>query len=151
MGDTLVSGLDPYYVSVEPRSGTPGMLGFVVWGADNVNDQVEAPVPLGAWTHVAAVLEMNNCARRIGRMTLYTNAVVAAETNTPVRPLSALDQYFQPVIGIGNHSSQPVRFNYHFRGLVDELSVYARALSASEIRSICNAGSAGKSALRTRQ
>ncbi len=56
-------GLDPYYVSVEPRAGTPGMLGSVVWGADNVNDRVDAPVPLGAWTHVAAVLEVNNCAR----------------------------------------------------------------------------------------
>ncbi len=81
-----------------------------------------------------------------GHMTRYTNAVVAAETNTTVRPLSALDQDFQPGIGIGNHSSQPGPFNYPFRGLLDELSVYDRALSASEIQGIYGAGSAGKSA-----
>jgi Concanavalin A-like lectin/glucanases superfamily len=74
----------------------------------------------------------------------YTNAVVAAETSTTVRPLSALDPDFQPGLGIGNHSSQPGPFNYPFRGLIDELSVYNRALSPTEIQAIYGAGSAGK-------
>ena len=145
------SGLDPYYVSVEPRAGTSGMLGFVVWGADNTNAWVNAPMPLVAWTHVAAVLEVNNCAGGTDRMRLYTNAVVAAETNTTVRPLGALDPDFQPGVGIGNHSSQPGRFNYPFRGLIDELRVYSRALSDSEIQAIYNAGGAGKLSWSPRQ
>jgi Concanavalin A-like lectin/glucanases superfamily len=137
-GDTR-SGLDPYYVSVEPQEDTSGMLIFVVWGPDNTNASIKVPMPLGAWTHVAATLD--DCA---GLMRLYTNAVVAAELTTTIRPLGALDPDYQPGIGIGNHSSQPGRFNYPFRGLIDELSVYNRALSAHEIQAIYGAGSAGK-------
>jgi hypothetical protein len=137
-GDTR-SGLDPYYVSVEPEAGTSGMLIFVVWGPDNINVSIKAPMPIGAWTHVAATLD--DCA---GLMRLYTNAVVAAETTTTIRPLGALDPDYQPGLGIGNHSSQPGPFNYPFRGLIDELSVYNRALSPHEIQALYSAGSAGK-------
>jgi hypothetical protein len=140
-GDTR-PGLDPYYVSVEPQAGTSGMLNFVVWNADNINTSISAPMPLGAWTHVAATLD--DCA---GLMRLYTNAVVAAETNTTIRPLGALDPNYQPGIGIGNHSSQPGPFNYPFHGLIDELSVYNRALSSNEVQAIYRAGSAGKGPL----
>ena len=145
-GDTR-SGLDPYYVSVEPRAGTSGLLNFLVCGEENSNAWVNAPMPLGTWTHVAATLAVDSCAGGSSRMTLYTNAVVAAETNTTVRRLRALDPDYQPGIGIGNHSSQPGRFNYPFRGLIDELGVYDRALSPSEIQAIYNAGSAGKSSM----
>ena len=143
-GDTR-SGLDPYYVSVEPRAGTSGLLTFVVCGEENINAWVNASMPIGAWTHVAATLAVDSCAGGAAHMTLYTNAVVAAETNTTVRPLRALDPDYQPGIGIGNHSSQPGRFNYPFRGLIDELSVYNCALTPSEIHAIYSAGSAGKS------
>jgi len=140
-GDTR-PGLDPYYVSVEPQAGTSGMLNFVVWNADNINTSISAPMPLGVWTHIAATLD--NCG---GLMRLYTNAVVAAETNTTIRPLGALDPNYQPGIGIGNHSSQPSPFNYPFHGLIDELSVYNRALSPNEVQAIYRAGSAGKGPL----
>jgi hypothetical protein len=40
---------------------------------------------------------------------------------------------------------QPGRFNYPFRGLIDELSVYSRALTRSEIQAIYSADSTGKS------
>jgi hypothetical protein len=140
-GDTR-SGLDPYYVSVEPRPGTSGVLNFVVWGRDNMNASVTALMPIGTWIHVAATLDDAN-----GLMRLYTNAVVAAETMTDVRPLRRLDPQARPGIGIGNHSSQPGPFNYPFHGLIDELSLYNRALSDCEIQAIYNAGSVGKCSL----
>jgi hypothetical protein len=34
--------------------------------------------------------------------------------------------------------------NYYFNGQLDEIEIYSRALSASEIQAIYNAGSAGK-------
>jgi hypothetical protein len=137
-GDTR-SGLDPYYVTLEPRAGTSGVLNFVVWGADNINASISAPMPLGAWTHLAATLD-----DATGLMKLYTNAVVAAQTTTTIRPLGPLDPNYQPGVGIGNVSHQPGPFNYPFRGRIDELSVYSRALSASEIAAIYNAGASGK-------
>jgi hypothetical protein len=137
-GDTR-SGLDPYYLSVEPREDTSGMLNFVVWGPDDINASIEVPMLIGVWTHVAATLD--DCS---GLMRLYTNGVIAAETTTAIRPLALLDPDYQPGIGIGNHSSQPGRFNYPFRGLIDELSVYNRTLSLREIQAIYSADSAGK-------
>ena len=85
-GDTR-SGLDPYYLSVEPRAGTSGLLVFVVMGEDNSDTSITAPMPIGSWTHVAAILDVDTCAGSIGAMRLYTNTVLAAETNTTVRPL----------------------------------------------------------------
>jgi len=117
-GDTR-SGLDPYFVSLEPEARTSGVLHFVVWGEDNINAVITAPMPIGSWTHVAATLQVDNCT---SRMTLYTNALVAAQMSTRVRPLGALDPDFRPGLGIGNHSSQPGPFNYPFHGLIDELT-----------------------------
>jgi hypothetical protein len=96
-------------------------------------------MPVGNWTHVAGTLD-----DATGLLRLYTNGVVAAETNTTVRPLGPLNPAYHPGVGIGNHSSQPGPFNYAFRGLIDELSVYNRALSASEIQGIYGADSGGK-------
>jgi len=137
-GDTR-SGLDPYYVSLEPRAGTSGMLGFVVCGVENINAWINAPMPLEAWTHVAATLD-----DATGLMTLYTNGVVAAQTTTTIRPLGPLSPGASAGIGIGNHSCQPGIFNYPFRGRIDELSVYSRALSAAEIQGIYTADGLGK-------
>ncbi len=33
------------------------MLGFVVWGADNINAWVNAPMVFGTWVHMAATLD----------------------------------------------------------------------------------------------
>ena len=47
----------------------------------------------------------------------------------------------QPVrIGGGAPAGAPL----HFQGLIDEVSIYDRALTAVEIQAIFNAGSAGK-------
>jgi hypothetical protein len=139
-GDTR-SGLDPYYLSVEPVPGTSGLLNFVIWGDDNINESINTPMPIGSWTHVAATFDVNSCSGSSGVMTLYTNGIIAAQTNTTVRPLADLDPDYQPGVGIGNHSSQPGRFNYPLRGRIDELKLYDRALSASEVRAIYRAGS----------
>ena len=137
-GDTR-SGLDPYTLYVAPDAGGSAVLTFTVTDPSNNGLGISSLMPTGAWAHVAATLD--DCS---GRMTLYTNAAVAAQTNTTIRPLGELDPDYQPGVGIGNHSSQPGRFNYPFRGLIDELSVYNRALSSQEIQAIYRADSAGK-------
>jgi hypothetical protein len=55
-----------------------------------------------------------------------------------------LDPNSNAGVGLGNHSSQPGPWNYPFRGRVDELSVYHRAISASEVKAIYRADTAGK-------
>src|SRR6266404_4176780 len=81
--------------------------------------------------HVAATLDGDTGAQK-----LYTNGVLAAQTITSIRPLGPLDPASGAGVGIGNHSGQPGPLNYPFKGLIDELSLYNRALSATEIQGI---------------
>jgi len=136
-GDTR-SGLDPYYLSVEPNGGA-GSLNFIVVAPSNTGTSVSTVMPLGAWTHVAATLD-----NATGLMRLYTNAVLAAQKITTLRPLGPLNPGSRPGVGIGNHSSQPAPFNYPFRGRIDEVSLYDRALTAAEILDLYNARTDGK-------
>lgn len=133
-GDTR-SGLDPYWISLE----SDGTLKFAITDESNSSTDVRTVMPTGAWTHIAGTLDGST-----GLLTLYTNSVIADQKTTPIRPLRSLDANFGAGIGIGNHSSQPGPFNYPFKGLIDELSIYSRALSAGEIQGIYNADSAGK-------
>ena len=48
------------------------------------------------------------------------------------------------VIGALRNESDPTGFNAHFGGVIDEVEIFNRALSAAEIKAIYNAGSAGK-------
>ena len=134
-------GLDPYFLDVEPRGGFPsGCLQFGIEDAFGGGSFLACAAPTGNWTHVAATLEDSS-----GLMRIFTNGVLANQLTTGVRPLGPLDPNSAPGIGIGNHSSQPTApWDYPFRGRVDELSVYQRAISASEVRAIYNLRTAGK-------
>src|SRR3989338_1790743 len=106
--------------------------GETVGNADKPRGSVSAPISSGAWHHVAAT--------RIGSgtMSLYidgqlngTAEAANANTTSPAPfTLGAWDDRF----GITEL----------FSGLIDEVSVYNRALSAPEVQAIFNAGSNGK-------
>ena len=93
---------------------------------------------MGQFVHVAATLD-----DATGAMTLYENGAVVAQTTTTVRPFGALDPTQEPGVGIGNSNALD-NYNVPFNGLIDELSVYNRALTPSEVLGIYKAGSSGK-------
>ncbi len=76
-----------------------------------------------------------------GAAMLYINGVMAVSNNIG----SFTPQTTYPM-NIGRRTGQPIGDGDTFSGLIDELSLYNRALSASEIAAIYNAGSAGKCA-----
>ncbi len=128
-------GLDPYSIAVESN----GKFSFLV-SSLSAGIQLETPVPTGQWIHVAATLD-----DATGAMRIYVNGSQATQAVTAVRPFRDLDPASNPGIGIGNHAGYPnTPHNFPFNGLIDELSVYDRALSASEIQAISAAGSDGK-------
>jgi hypothetical protein len=128
-------GLDPYSLSVEPN----GNLLFQVSGLSG-GVGVQAPVPTGQFVHVAATLD-----DATGAMRLYVNGELAASMTTTVRPFADLDPASNPSVGIGNHGGYPTSpHNFPFDGLIDELSIYNRALTGEEVQQIYGAGSAGK-------
>ena len=128
-------GLDPYFLAMQ---GNHTLL-FNICDANGNSANVATPVDYFAWTHVAATLDGSS-----GTLSLYTNGVLAAQTNTIIRPFAALLPGQSPGIGIGNLNDGGN--NFPFLGDIDEIGLYNRALTIGEIQSIYNAGSAGKCA-----
>ena len=85
-----------------------------------------------------------------GAMKLYMNGELVAQTVTTVRPFGDLDPASNPGVGIGNHGGYPTTpHNFPFDGLIDELSVYNRALTAGEIQGIYKPAATARSRART--
>ncbi|MCI0553752.1 MAG: T9SS type A sorting domain-containing protein [Anaerolineae bacterium] len=110
----------------------------LVLGSAGVSYELESSsaVPRNQWTHVIALREGN-----VGR--IYVNGVLDASAimtagivanSDPLAIGGVFDTFFSP----------PVQVNHTFGGLIDEVDIYSRALTASEIQSLYNAGSAGK-------
>jgi len=91
-------------------------------GNQNVND--------GQWHHVAAVYDGTN---------IYLYVDGSLDASTPATG-SIIQDSFPVALGANLDAPSP----YYFNGLLDEVSIYNRALSAAEINSIYSAGSAGK-------
>ena len=87
------------------------------------------PIALGQWYHIAGVYDG-------AHLLCYTNGQLASSA-----AVSGSVGISTNILSIGNDPGNPTRF---FNGRLDEVSIYHRALSAAEIASIYNAGSAGK-------
>jgi len=122
---------DPYYFSYQPN----GVLRLhvedeAVYCGVNLETAV---LPLNEWRHVAAVLDSSS-------LRIYVDGVLAASTNTVIRPLAQLQADGDVVIG---NMSGP-KSELGFKGLIDELAIYNRALNPAEIQAIYLAGEVGK-------
>jgi hypothetical protein len=90
-------------------------------------------IPVGAWTHLAATWDGSN-------VRLYIDGEPDAQ-GTP--SLSAIGDSGCPFSIGASGSCAP---DQYFPGLIDEVSLYDRALFAGEIKAIYHAGAAGKCA-----
>jgi hypothetical protein len=100
-----------------------GELFFTIWYTDNSGVGVHSdPLPLGQFVHFAASLDDNTSQAKI-----YINGSLVRQFTITQRP----NVISNAIINIGN-----------IKGITDELSVYDRALSSSEIQNIYNAGAA---------
>src|SRR5262249_39217873 len=90
----------------------------------------QGAVPLGQWTHVAGTYDGST-------VRLYVNgAQVGTGTSAPGAIAPSANE-----LDIGHDPANPDRA---YAGLIDPAQVFNRALSASEIQSIYNAGAAGQ-------
>jgi hypothetical protein len=113
------------------------ILSFYVTDAAGNSAAVQTPLVYNQWWHVAGTLDNSS-----GSLSLYVNGLLAAQTNTPVRPFGALVASESPGIGIGNVNDGGNVFPFH--GDIDEVSLYNRALTPDEIHDIYVSGGAGK-------
>jgi hypothetical protein len=99
---------------------------FAIYSGNQVGVVFSDPLPLGQFFHLAATLDDSS-----GQMTIYINGNLVRQVTTSIRPNAAAGA----PVSIGN-----------IDGITDELSVYNRALPASEILAIYNAGNASTGA-----
>lgn len=90
----------------------------------------QAHIPFGEWTHISGVYDGSN-------IRLYVNGVLIG---TPGLVSGTIGQSTNE-LNIGRDPANPNRL---FHGLIDEVTIYNRALTQAEIQAIVNAGSAGK-------
>ena len=104
-----------------------GRLSFDVGGVSSVSGAVGPQVPLNQWSHVAGICQGSD-------IHVYLNGQLVGSTtaSTVLAPASGSLR-----IGCRNDG-------WYFKGMIDEISIYNRALSSDEIAAIYAASSAGK-------
>ncbi len=126
------------WLSTPMGNGGPGSLYADLKGTDLTDHWLSSDsglVTTGVWQHVALTYD-----KASGTATIYRNGVNVAQASLgTLSPKTTGDLWF----GLRPHDSGA---GYRFSGLMDEVSVYARALSAAEIQAIYAAGGSGKCA-----
>jgi hypothetical protein len=92
-------------------------------------------IPLGTWIHVATTYDVGE-----GTVRLYFNGI--EDASLMVGPGRLIDSSLTDLLIGAVFTGGGILEN--FAGLIDEVAIYNRALSAEEIAAIFNAGSAGK-------
>jgi hypothetical protein len=126
-----------FWISVPTAtSGGPGSLFGSIADLSGGSHQISTAPGLlntNSFHHVALTYD-----RASGVTAVYLNGVaVKQETLGSFQPQTSFPLY------LGLRPSGPFS-NIYFRGMMDEVGLYNRALSATEIQSIFNAGTAGK-------
>jgi DUF1680 family protein len=114
------------YMFLTPRSGSGTARFAITSGGAGAEQQISGPaaLPAGTWTHVAVTHSGN-----VG--ILYVNGTeVARNSSMTIRPAD-LGSTTQNWIGRSQYSGDPL-----LDGAVDEVRVYSRALTASEVTAL---------------
>jgi hypothetical protein len=109
---------DIYFLMSSSDTGSPALGG--TFASTEVKGTTS--LPLNAWTHLAGTYDGSN-------MRLYTNGVQAAS-----RAQSGLIQTSTGSLSIGGDAL----YGQHFAGRIDEVRIYNRALTATEIQTDMN-------------
>ncbi|MCA1595923.1 MAG: hypothetical protein LC772_05825, partial [Chloroflexi bacterium] len=139
-------GLDPYTVAESRGPGGTPIVQFHIESLP-VNGQqrvvsISALAPCQRFFHLATTLN-----DRTGAMNLYLDGRLAASAVVDERPFGDLNPSQAPGVALGN-VQDPNAYNEPFRGLVDEVMVFSRALTPAEIRVLFSAGAAAGNAPR---
>jgi hypothetical protein len=130
-GVLLDATRNPIYFFVD---GTQSDLRWYFESANDADVQITAPFSFaaGTWYHVAATGRFGSS----GPHRLYINAVQRASSSTAVNGKGALNP-----MRIGNSADTYGSKDTGFPGTIDDLRVYSRVLTASEIEDLAESGS----------
>jgi hypothetical protein len=100
---------------------------FLVCDQANNGFSIQAPVKLHQWQHIVASWDRASATFRC-----YVDGELAAAGTNHLVPIMDLDPKLAPGISIGNQGG--VTHSTGFNGLIDEVTIYSRALSPDEVR-----------------
>ncbi|MBC7929612.1 MAG: PD40 domain-containing protein, partial [Rubrivivax sp.] len=138
-GDTgAFNGQSAYLFSRQPGGALRFSISDDAHQGDAAFHNFDSPagtVALNTWTHVAAVYDQTT-----GTRTIYRNGTqVAQRTDTPINITNSIAD-----LGIGAKVFDTNSPNAHFAGKIDEVEIFTRALTATEVKDIYDAKRAGK-------
>jgi len=129
------NGLDPYDLQVDPN----GTLQFLTTSATQaLGANGTAQFPLNQFVFVTGTYN-----KAAGIQRLYVNGKLDCENlNVPnLTPVVPLDPTQNPGIGIGTNNNFPNDgYNMGWNGVIDDLRVYNRAITASEVAQLYHQG-----------
>ncbi len=129
-------GLDPWFIQVDPN----GNLAFQTCGASYSYGLTGAGVfPLHTWVLVTGTYD-----KQKGIEALYVNGSLSAEALGlyDLTPVVALDPSANPGFGIGtNNYFQTSVYDMGWDGVISDVRIYNRALSANEVSALYAQGS----------
>jgi hypothetical protein len=123
-----------------------GLVRFGVYQAGSLDlgrvvDTVSPVLTVGEWQHIAGTFDIATQDIKIYVNGLEVPTVLSfAQTQSTITSIKDSDS----PVRIGALQTGDFNLNYFWSGLIDEVEIFDRALAASEIQSIFNAGSAGK-------
>jgi hypothetical protein len=101
------------------RTGTQQLLYLITDGTNYTNTCYSSVLNLGEWYHICGTYDGNN-------VKIYTNSVLSTNITTSTVPGTYTSTATQ--IGYMNYSTR------YWDGLIDELRIYNRALTAEEVK-----------------
>lgn len=113
------------------RRGDNGRFGFQMATLQNTDEDLDSQmVPVrDRWYHVAAV-------RQGAMQRIYIDGQMDAWRTCSSSPIDFVGGYDDDAINVGRYTTTIGLPRYHFKGVLDELMLFDRALSAAEIRQL---------------
>ncbi len=147
------SGTESYFASLMiDYFASAKKLQILIEGATNVEDYYNHSMTAGNWYHVALVGDLGT------GYALYINGSSVKTGTCPTKKTSS-PGYASPFFEIGeSHAQNDTRYARYYDGLMDEVTIWDRALSSSDISTIYNSGdgipyaatASGPASLKTR-
>jgi len=120
------------------RRGDTAQLGFQMTTTTNPDDDLYArTIPVkGRWYHIAAV-------RRGTTQELYVDGELDAWRTCTSTPIDFVGDYDDDKVNVGRYTNTADLPRYYFKGMMDELVLFDRALSSTGVRALYRDGLPG--------
>ena len=131
-------GLDPYALQVNPS----GKMAFLTTGLEDNLSEIQTPFPLKKFVLVTGTYD-----KQTGTQRLYIDGSMVGQFTEKYKltPVCALVANEHGGIGIGTNNGFPKsRYNFGWNGIINDLRIYDRSLSAGEIITLYKMGKTGK-------